>query len=173
MFGFFRAVLEEHLPVTLVNDWNLTPEDLAGYKVLVLPNAACLDDRQCDAVRAFVARGGGVVASLDTGLCDEFGTPRKTPALADVLGVNHKGTAVAGKVGETIDENFAHAAAGVLGEAEGRVGLQAEQHHGLVPRYRETDRAARPGRGDVQGSGRASNRGRARSSRPPCARRAA
>ncbi len=59
--------------------------------------------------RLFVERGGGLVASLDTGLCDEFGTPRKQPALAEVLGVNYKGTAVAGKIDDKdkIDENFA------------------------------------------------------------------
>jgi hypothetical protein len=107
VFGFFRAALEEHLPFTLVNDWNLTPDDLAKYKVLVLPNAACLDDRQVEAVRKFVANGGGLVASLDTGLCDEFGTPRKEPALSDVLGVAHKGVAEAGKIDGKIDENFA------------------------------------------------------------------
>jgi hypothetical protein len=107
VFGFFRAAMEEHLPVTLINDWNLTPADLAKYKVLVLPNAACLDDRQCAAVRKFVELGGGLVASMDTGLCDEFGTPRKEPLLADVLGVNHKGVAVAGKIDDKLDENFA------------------------------------------------------------------
>ncbi len=107
VFGFFRAALEEHLPATLVNDWNLTPADLAKYKVLVLPNAACLSDAQGDAIRKFVERGGGLVASLDTGLCDEFGTPRKTPALTDVLGATHRGVAVAGKIDDKIDENFA------------------------------------------------------------------
>lgn len=107
VFGFFRAALEEHLPFTLVNDWNLTPEDLARYKVLVLPNAACLSDAQCDAVRAFVKKGGGLVASLDTGLCDECGTPRKEPALGDVLGVTHQGVAAAGKLDDRLDENFA------------------------------------------------------------------
>lgn len=107
VFGFFRAALEEHLPFTLINDWNLTDADLAKFKVLVLPNAACLDDAQCAAVATFVKNGGGLVASLDTGLCDEFGTPRDTPALADVLGVTHKGVAVAGKIDNKIDENFA------------------------------------------------------------------
>ncbi|MDY3557967.1 beta-galactosidase trimerization domain-containing protein [Gemmata sp. JC673] len=107
VFGFFRAALEEHLPVNLINDWNLTPDDLAPYKVLVLPNAACMSDEQCAAVAQFVERGGGVVASLDTGLCDEFGTPRKTPALANVLGVTHQGIAVAGKGDDRLDENFA------------------------------------------------------------------
>ena len=106
-FGFFRAAMEEHLPVTLINDWNLTAEELMRYKVLVLPNAACLDDRQCAAIRKFVELGGGLVASMDTGLCDEFGTPRQESPLADVLGVRYKGAAVAGKIGDKLDENFA------------------------------------------------------------------
>ncbi|MBN9117865.1 MAG: beta-galactosidase trimerization domain-containing protein [Planctomycetes bacterium] len=110
VFGFFRAALESHLPFTLINDWNLdwnNWRDLVKYKVLVLPNAACLSDAQCDAIEKYVERGGGLVASLDTGLCDEFGTPRKTPALAQVLGVNHRGAAVAGKIDDKLDENFA------------------------------------------------------------------
>jgi hypothetical protein len=107
VFGFFRAAMEEHLPVTLINDWNLTDADLAKYAVLVLPNAACLDDKQCAAIEKFVDNGGGLVASMDTGLCDEFGTPRKEPALAKLLGVKHKGIALTGKLDDKIDENFA------------------------------------------------------------------
>lgn len=110
VFGFFRAALEEHLPFTLVNDWHLDPArvlDLTRFKVLVLPNAACLSDAQLAAVRKYVELGGGLVASLDTGLCDEFGTPRKEPALAEVLGATHKGIADSGKPGEKLDDNFA------------------------------------------------------------------
>ena len=44
VFGTFRAAVEEHLPVTVINDWNLNADDLAKYKVLILPNTACLDD---------------------------------------------------------------------------------------------------------------------------------
>jgi hypothetical protein len=107
VFGFFRAALEEHLPFTLVNDWNLTPDDLSKFQVLVLPSAACLDDRQCEAVRGFVANGGGLVASLDTALCDEYGTPRREAALGDVLGVTHRGTADPSVPAGRLDENFA------------------------------------------------------------------
>jgi hypothetical protein len=107
VFGLFRAALEEHLPFTLINDWNLNDDDMKRFKVLILPNAACLDDRQCGAIRQFVECGGGLVASLDTGLCDEFGTPRKTPALAEVLGVIHQGAAIARKADAKLDENFA------------------------------------------------------------------
>jgi hypothetical protein len=107
VFGVFRAGLEEHLPVTLVNDWDLTDGKLAKFRLLVLPNAACLDDKQAEAVARFVFNGGGLVATLDTGRCDEFGTPRRKPALTEVLGVKLRGAAVGGKPGEQLDENFA------------------------------------------------------------------
>ncbi|HSQ55790.1 MAG TPA: beta-galactosidase trimerization domain-containing protein, partial [Gemmata sp.] len=110
VFGYFRAAMEEHLPFALVNDWNLDPahhQDLMKYKVLVLPNAACLDQKQAAAVRRFVEKGGGLVASLDASLCDEFGTPRKSPLLEDVLGIERQGLAAAPVAGKELDENFA------------------------------------------------------------------
>jgi hypothetical protein len=109
VFGTFRAALEEHLPVTVINDWNLTETDLAKYRVLILPNTASLDAAQCEAIRIFVKRGGGLVASLDTSLCDEFGDVRTDFALADVLGVSHRGISERGPAvaPENLDVNFA------------------------------------------------------------------
>lgn len=107
VFGYFRAALEEHLPFTLINDWNLTPDELAKYKVLILPNTASLDDRQVAAIRGFVEKGGGLVASLDVSLCDEFGDARPDFALADVLGVSHHGVPKSGAGGAELDVNFA------------------------------------------------------------------
>ncbi len=110
VFGAFRTVVEEHLPTTVINDWNLTTEDLSRYKVLILANTACLDDRQVAAVREFVANGGGLVASLDTSLFDEFGTPRNNFALADVLGVDYRGILTnTTESTESLDVNFAKA----------------------------------------------------------------
>lgn len=107
VFGTFRTVLEEHLPVTTICDWNLTPDDLAPQKVLILPNTACLSDAQCDAVRQFVRNGGGLVASLDTSLCNEFGDRREEFGLSDVLGVRHAGTIRTQLDGQDLDVNFA------------------------------------------------------------------
>ncbi len=108
VFGCFRAGLEEHLPVTLVNDWNMTDEDLAPYKVLILPNAACLDERQMGAIRRFVERGGGLVATMDTSLCDELGNTRPDFGLGDLLGVSHRAAADGNPaVQAEIDVNFA------------------------------------------------------------------
>lgn len=109
VLGTFRTAVEEHLPVTVINDWNLTPADLAKYKVLILPNTACLDDAQVAAVEQFVRNGGGLVASLDTSLFDEYGNPRKNFALASVLGVEYQGLPAATGGKEEIDVNFAQA----------------------------------------------------------------
>ena len=109
VFGTFRTAMEEHLQTVLVNDWNLTAEDLARYKVLVLPNAACLDERQVAAIEGFVRQGGGLVASLDTSLCNEFGDPRDNFALADVLGVDYQGLPATSNAPGEIDVNFAAA----------------------------------------------------------------
>jgi hypothetical protein len=80
VLGVFRTALEEHLPVTLINDWNLNPDDLKGYRVLVMPNTACLD-RQATAVTKFVQDGGGLVASTDVSAFNEFGDNRPNFAL--------------------------------------------------------------------------------------------
>ena len=58
VFGAFRAAVEEHQVVTVINDWNLNTADLAPYKVLVLANTACLDDDQVAAIERFVSERG-------------------------------------------------------------------------------------------------------------------
>jgi len=108
VFGAFRTAVEEHLPVAVINDWNLTEKDLAKYKVLILPNTACLDDSQVAAIEQYVKNGGGLVASLDTSLFDEFGDARKNFALADVFGVEYRGLPdLKPGAKEELDVNFA------------------------------------------------------------------
>jgi len=107
VLGAFRTGVEEHLPVTIINDWNLNAADLARYKVLILPNTACLSESQAHVIAEFVKNGGGLVATLDASLCDEMGNPRKDFALAEVFGVHYKGVPQ-GEGGKTdaLDINF-------------------------------------------------------------------
>jgi len=76
---------------------------------LILPNAACLDENQTAAVEEFVQNGGGLVASLDTSLFDEYGNPRDNFSLAKVLGVDYQGLPESKPVpaGQEVDVNFA------------------------------------------------------------------
>jgi len=69
---------------------------------------ADLDDAAIGALDAWVRGGGGLVASLDASLCTPLGDSRGALALAEVLGVDHRGpaTSLPGDVAE-IDVNFA------------------------------------------------------------------
>jgi beta-galactosidase GanA len=107
VLGAFRTGVEEHLPVTVINEWDLNADDLSRYKVLILPNTACLSAAQAQTIREFVQKGGGLVATLDTSLCDEMGEPRKDFALADVFGVHYRGIPQGeGGKRDALDVNF-------------------------------------------------------------------
>ena len=106
VFGMYRAALEAHLPLALINDWNLNDADLAPYKVLILANTACLNDNQVEAIRKFVSRGGGLVATLDASRFGETGDARDGFALGDVFGVDFAGLPVSAANSEEIDANF-------------------------------------------------------------------
>ena len=106
-FGAFRAASEEHLPLTLINDWDVEAAALAQYAVVLLPNAAALSAAQVAALRQYVQDGGGLVATGETSLCDELGRPRKDFALADLFGVSYRGRPKALQQRPKLDENFA------------------------------------------------------------------
>lgn len=91
--GVFRAMQEDHLPLDLIMESDVEDEPtLAQYKVLILPNAACLSDAALETIRNFVARGGGLVALHESSICDEFGDRREDFGLADVFGAHFRGT---------------------------------------------------------------------------------
>jgi hypothetical protein len=85
----------------------LNPKELAQYAVLLLPNAAALSAEQVAAVRQFVEQGGGLVATCESSLCDESGSPRADFALAELFGVSYRGRPQSPAHREKLDENFA------------------------------------------------------------------
>jgi hypothetical protein len=62
---------------------------------LILPNAACLSEAQCAALRAYAARGGSLLATFETAMYDERGQARGESGLADVFGIQRAGARVA------------------------------------------------------------------------------
>src|SRR5262249_27058759 len=107
VFGAFRCAMEEHLPVSLITDEDVTLAELSRHRVLMLPGSAALSDAQVRAVRAFIEAGGGLVATGEASLCDELGRPRKDFALADVFGVGYRGRPASAAKRPKLDENFA------------------------------------------------------------------
>lgn len=80
--GWAEILLEENIPYHVIIDSDLT-EDLSHYKLLIIPGAACLSDKQITGIRTFISMGGRVIATGETSYRDETGELRKEPALAD------------------------------------------------------------------------------------------
>lgn len=83
--GAYRLLLEGRVPFDFISDERLVDDDaaslLAGYDVIVLSDVACLSDREATELDAWVQQGGTLIATGETGLYDERGTPRESYAL--------------------------------------------------------------------------------------------
>ena len=91
VLGMYHALLEARVPFEVVHEAFLTPDRIDQFKVLILADAAALSDAQCAAIRAYVERGGSVVATFATSLYDELGVRRADFGLADLFGVSFGG----------------------------------------------------------------------------------
>jgi hypothetical protein len=89
--GMYHALVESRVPFELLHEAYLTPERLDAFKLLILADAAALSDAQCAAIRAFVSRGGSVLATFASSLYDEGGRRRDNFGLADLFGVSFGG----------------------------------------------------------------------------------
>ena len=88
--GVRGALIQGRIPYLPVH-LDHVERDGGRLRVLVLANVGGMSDRQCAAVRAFVAAGGSLVTTAETSLYDEDGQRRDDFALADLLGVHHLG----------------------------------------------------------------------------------
>ncbi|AJE47827.1 alpha-amylase family protein [Celeribacter indicus] len=120
-FGFYHALVEAKLPFDYISDRMLTPERLAGYRVLVMPDVRCLSDAQCAAIDAFVRNGGSVVAAGQTALYDENGERRANFGLADTFGTDVAGPTETGLKNTYLETAGRHALAATLPEGAERM----------------------------------------------------
>ena len=89
--GFYQALLEARMPFEMVHDRMLDAANLDRFRLLILPNIAALSEAQCRQLAAFVERGGGLVATHETSLFDEWGKRRANFGLASLFGVKPAG----------------------------------------------------------------------------------
>ena len=87
--GTYSAFLRSGIPVVTIHRPDFH-EKLSGFKVLCLSNEAGMTEEQSEAVRQFVAAGGGLIATHETSLYDEKAYRRQDFALADVFGVSYE-----------------------------------------------------------------------------------
>ncbi len=89
--GWYQALIEARVPFEMVHDRLLDTPHISQFKTLILPNVAALSEAQCGQLRQFVAGGGGLVATSETSLEDEWGKRRPDFGLADLIGATWKG----------------------------------------------------------------------------------
>jgi hypothetical protein len=89
--GMYQALIEARVPFDMVHEAHLDAEHLAPYRALILPNIAALSETACDALRTFVARGGGLLATHETSLYDATGARRDELGLANLFGARCTG----------------------------------------------------------------------------------
>lgn len=126
--GFYQAMLEARIPFDAVDEAWLDPAHLARFDVLVLPNAAALSDAQCAQLRAFVARGGSIVATHETSLYDENGRERADFGLADLFGCHYAGTTEVGIRNAYLTLRGPHASLGSLPGVARTIAATARVH---------------------------------------------
>ncbi|MGH2375791.1 MAG: beta-galactosidase trimerization domain-containing protein, partial [bacterium] len=78
--GCYEALVHEHLPFDVVEHEHLI-DLLPAYRLVILPNVACLSDETARAIDGFVERGGHLIATHETALYDHEGRPRPDFAL--------------------------------------------------------------------------------------------
>jgi len=89
VMGMAKALQEIHIPFAVVTKNNI--DTLDSYKVLILPDVLVMSDKEVEAIRRFVSKGGHLYASGYSSLVDETGCYRPDFGLADVFGVSYKG----------------------------------------------------------------------------------
>jgi hypothetical protein len=80
---FEQALIQNQIQFDIIFDDNL--KDLSKYKVLLLADQECLSDEKLDLIRAFVNKGGGLVATEYSSLYNEWRQRKRDFGLNDLF----------------------------------------------------------------------------------------
>jgi hypothetical protein len=83
--GWTNALVRARIPYLPIHADHLE-RDSNQLSVLILPNLAAMSGSQVDAVKRFVQRGGGLIATGESSRCNEWGEPQSDYALAELFG---------------------------------------------------------------------------------------
>lgn len=80
-----RILQQLHVQFDFIHEEQMAAGELNNYRVLFLPWSSAISAREAEAIRAFVAAGGTVIADCYAGVRDDHGHAR--PMLDDLFGV--------------------------------------------------------------------------------------
>jgi len=90
--GFYNAMMVERIPFDVISDKFLSMESLRRYRVLILPNMACMAKKTAETIAEYVKSGGLLITTYKTGLFDEMGKERNDFLLAPVISASYSGS---------------------------------------------------------------------------------
>ena len=85
--GMTQALIRARIPYLPIHADQLE-EAVGRLSLLILPNLGAMSDTQLDGVRRFVTNGGGLLATGESSLFNEWGEPRLDFALGDFFGAH-------------------------------------------------------------------------------------
>lgn len=142
--GCLQALLRARIPCLPIHLDQLD-RDGGQLRTLILPNLGAMSDAQVDAVRRFVARGGGLVATGYASIANEWGDLRSDFGLADVLGAHLPSAHGARDEGirrrwatETV-HSYLRLPASDSGGRRSVAGVLAERRHPVLAGFADTD----------------------------------
>ena len=84
-----KSLSDCHIPFGVITKKNL--EALSSYQVIILPSVMMVDQEEIEALKQFVASGGGLYVSKNTSLFTTNGERKNEFLLSDILGVSYLG----------------------------------------------------------------------------------
>jgi hypothetical protein len=141
--GFAASLVRARIPYVPVHIDHIE-RDGANFKVLILPNLAAISDAQCAVIRNYVAKGGALIATGVTSVCNEFGEARHDYGLADLFGAHLTGPAdrIRNVTSQTLHSYLRldpEMRAGVWGPHSGDEPRAEGQRHPVLRGFEETD----------------------------------
>jgi len=88
--GFYEMLLRNHAPFDVIDDVYLEKENLQRYRLIVLPNTACIGPKTAHRLKDYVKKGGNLICTFETSLYDEHGEKQQDFQLQEVYGLNLK-----------------------------------------------------------------------------------
>jgi len=91
--GIYKMLWEAGVWVDFIETSETTPEDLGGYRAVILPFPLAASDETFELLRNYVASGGVLISEACPGRYDRFGFTRPSELVAgaeEVFGVEHR-----------------------------------------------------------------------------------
>lgn len=140
--GFTQALIRARVPYLPVNVDHID-RDGPGLSVLALPAVGALSDAQCAAIRRFVEKGGGLIATGPSSLYSEWGDARSDFGLADVFGAHYGGKDSSRRAGAQSSHTYLRLSpelrAKVWGPKAGDEPAATGERHPVLRGFEETD----------------------------------